>query len=377
MDYLSVKEIAKIWGISARTVQRYCSNNQVPGAKKFAGTWAIPSNVAKPSDGRIVKIQKEADDNKTRVGALIVVSDNFDKKGKLSPLKRLGTSSIIKRIVLIFQQANVSPILLVTGYNELELKHHLSDYSVIFVTDEDYQNSDKFSSAKLGINFLKNTCDKIFYTSIKTPMFTPQTLRIMKATEGDVVIPSYNGESGHPILIDLKHRKGLLAYSGKKGMRGAIKKLGVEKTYVNIEDEGVLLNVQEEEEIYDLVEEHNEQLLHPFIRLSIEKNYNFFNSRSKLLLMLIEKVNSVQEACQQMALSKSKAWEMINDMEKELGFKVVDRKQGGSINRKTKLTKKGKKFLEFFCQYEESVIMFARKEFYEGYNKLKKEIGED
>lgn len=32
MDYKTVAEIAKIWGISERSVRNYCAHNRIPGA---------------------------------------------------------------------------------------------------------------------------------------------------------------------------------------------------------------------------------------------------------------------------------------------------------------------------------------------------------
>ncbi len=52
MEYLSVKETAKKWELSERYVQRYCTEGRIEGAKKFGGSWAIPSDAQKPADMR-------------------------------------------------------------------------------------------------------------------------------------------------------------------------------------------------------------------------------------------------------------------------------------------------------------------------------------
>lgn len=52
-EYLTIKEIAKQWGITPRRVQRMCADGRILGAKKFGRDWAIPADSKKPKDERI------------------------------------------------------------------------------------------------------------------------------------------------------------------------------------------------------------------------------------------------------------------------------------------------------------------------------------
>ncbi len=47
--YLSVKEIAKKWGVSERSVRNYCAKGELKGAFLTGKTWNIPYNTTKPS----------------------------------------------------------------------------------------------------------------------------------------------------------------------------------------------------------------------------------------------------------------------------------------------------------------------------------------
>lgn len=48
MNYSSVVEIAKKWGISERSVRNYCAAGRVPGAFLTGKTWNIPEDALKP-----------------------------------------------------------------------------------------------------------------------------------------------------------------------------------------------------------------------------------------------------------------------------------------------------------------------------------------
>lgn len=53
MDYMTIKEAATKWELSARRVQVMCNENKVPGVMKFGREWAIPKDAVKPIDKRI------------------------------------------------------------------------------------------------------------------------------------------------------------------------------------------------------------------------------------------------------------------------------------------------------------------------------------
>ncbi|WP_295093398.1 DNA adenine methylase [Ruminococcus sp.] len=53
MDYLTIKEASDKWGLSVRRVQTLCSEEQIAGAIRFSGVWAIPVTAQRPIDHRI------------------------------------------------------------------------------------------------------------------------------------------------------------------------------------------------------------------------------------------------------------------------------------------------------------------------------------
>ena len=53
MQYISIKETAKKWGLSSRRVQALCSANRINGATRIGKTWAIPIDAPRPDDARL------------------------------------------------------------------------------------------------------------------------------------------------------------------------------------------------------------------------------------------------------------------------------------------------------------------------------------
>ena len=53
MEYMTIQDAAKLWGISERRIQVLCAEGRLEGALKFGRQWAIPTNIDKPDDARI------------------------------------------------------------------------------------------------------------------------------------------------------------------------------------------------------------------------------------------------------------------------------------------------------------------------------------
>lgn len=52
MEYLTVKEVSQIWGITERMINYHCTAGRIPGALRRGKMWFIPIEAEKPIDGR-------------------------------------------------------------------------------------------------------------------------------------------------------------------------------------------------------------------------------------------------------------------------------------------------------------------------------------
>ncbi len=104
------------------------------------------------------------------------------------------------------------------------------------------------------------------------------------------------------------------------------------------------------------------EAIHPKIQVSIAGEEMFFGPGPYRLLKIIDETGSVREACNEMGLSYSKAWKILNRMENEMGRKVIIRSRGGSEGGHSTVTEFGKEYLKSYEEYNESVQAYAKKE---------------
>ena len=113
------------------------------------------------------------------------------------PLKKVGTISAVKRIALLFKQAGVFPIVVLTNTQDSEVRYQLSKEGVIFLPIAE-DHSELIESAKIGFTFLKDICERIIFTPVNAPLFSADTVAKVMATDGQVIIPSFQKQSGIP-----------------------------------------------------------------------------------------------------------------------------------------------------------------------------------
>lgn len=281
------------------------------------------------------------------------------RKGRL----KVGSIPIVRRIVLTLQQTGVFPIVVVTGTKELEVTHQVAPLGVVFIKNTECEKPELFSSVKLGLSYLQGKCDRVVFTPVNAPMFFAQTLHTLLSCDADIVTPTYGGRGGHPIVLRSEILPQILAYNGPDGLRGAVRQCDGRKRRIAVPDAGILMRVHNEPQLRQHLQEHNASLLTPSVKISIDKENMFLNSRLKLLLFLIADLNSVRQACLHMGLSYQKAWDMINRLEREVGYAVVTRQHGGKNGGCTCLTDKGQQLMYAFQHYENEVRAFAQQRF--------------
>lgn len=59
MEYLTIQETEKKWGLSARMINVYCAEGRIKGAVKKGNMWLVPASAMRPADGRTKAVRKD------------------------------------------------------------------------------------------------------------------------------------------------------------------------------------------------------------------------------------------------------------------------------------------------------------------------------
>ena len=298
-----------------------------------------------------------------QTAALIVAAGMSSRMGDFKPMLNIGSISIAQRVVATFQQAGVDKIVMVTGYNAVMLERHLAGNGIVFLRNEEYETTQMFESACIGLRYLKDKCDRLLFTPVDIPLFTSATVQELLDTDAKLASPVCGGFTGHPILISADLIDAILADPGNEGLRGALERCGADMELVSVEDRGVLHDADTPEDYRALLRYHNEQLVRPQVSVSLIRELPFFDQRTAMLLRLIDETASVRTACQRMQMSYSSGWNVIRALESQLNHTLVRRSQGGAGGGKSSLTEDGRALLERYDAYSAALRDFAAAQF--------------
>ena len=196
-----------------------------------------------------------------KTGSVVVAAGMSSRMNDFKPMMKIGSITTIERVIATLQQAGVDIVVVVTGFNAKLLEKHLSKQNVICLYNENYETTEMFDSAKIGLEYLMNKCDQILFTPADIPLFSVHTVKTLIKCEEMLAKPSCKGRGGHPLLINSKIIPSILSYEGRGGLKDALYKTKAQLKRIEVKDEGILLDADTKEDFRKLINHHNKQML--------------------------------------------------------------------------------------------------------------------
>lgn len=311
-----------------------------------------------------------------KIGAVVAAAELYSKMTSFKPMLQLGGSTVIKTTISTLKSSGISTIVVITGKNAKQLSNHLSKLDVICIKNEKYAHTDMYYSASMGLNYIKDKTDRVFFLPADVPLFSGQSLfsmiGYMDCHNCDILIPSNKGKGGHPILIKNEVIPKLLLYHGDKGLKGAIDAFPGKKEVIELQDIGMIIDADKPED-YHLLKKHvkNSILKHPItcsINISLRRKEEFFDDIVADLMKMVSQNTSLSEACENMGISYSTGWKIIKIAENHLTFPLVESQAGGVGGGSSRLTEEANIFLETYQKFKEEVNQFVKLNFHKHFS---------
>jgi molybdenum cofactor cytidylyltransferase len=203
----------------------------------FAGAPLGRDEIARMGIGGLLKEMEarpapraNASGNKTashalpRVAALVLAAGRSTRMGHNKLLARLADGrTMIEHTIDQVLAAATRPVLVVTGHDGAEIRAALAGKPVGFVAAPDYASGLAYS-LRAGIAALPAETEAALICLGDMPLVPPDVLNQLWAAyapkEGrDIVLPSFNGQRGNPVLWGRRFFDDLQALSGDAGAR--------------------------------------------------------------------------------------------------------------------------------------------------------------
>ena len=299
-----------------------------------------------------------------KIGALIVTTGLPRISGVAALLSQVGTVTAGQRMISAFQRVGVSLVGLVVGPEDKKAERQFSQNGVVFLRCE--KQTDYFRGICRGLSFMREKCDRVFLVPGDTPLFLPQTAEALLDSFANIVAPESSHINGYPILLDKKGMEFILSQKDFETAQRTVRESGLSVETVRVNDSGIMLKCADMTLKKRLIQKHNAQLARPVAEVTLCTGSPLYDARLSMLLHLVDDTRSVRDACSLMQISYSAAWNLLNQVEDELGFPLVTRIRGGSTGSGSVLTEKGRALMDAYDRFSEQLNL-AAKELYGKY----------
>lgn len=176
-----------------------------------------------------------------RIGAVVLAAGLSSRMGEGHPkllLEWVSGKAIIAQVVsqLTPETLNLAEIIVVVGHRSDEIIAALPhDDRLRVVFNPDYTSGELLSSLKTGLRTLSPDIDAAMVIPGDMPRLTTQTIQqVLNAHQTDqITAPSYQGERGHPVIIDKRFWPEMLALPAHRQPRDVLKVHSVHRVEVD------------------------------------------------------------------------------------------------------------------------------------------------
>lgn len=172
------------------------------------------------------------------------------KENKL--LRKVDGETLIERVVKSAIASSVDEVVVVVGHEADRVRGALRGLRCSFVYNEDYEKGQSFS-VRAGLAFVRDRADAVMVlpgdVALIKPEMIDKVLTEYRRSKPPIVIASYQGRSGHPILLDRSLFGEIMQIREETlGLRAVSEKHKHELRYVDVGSAEVLVDIDTEED---------------------------------------------------------------------------------------------------------------------------------
>jgi molybdenum cofactor cytidylyltransferase len=157
------------------------------------------------------------------VAAIILAAGQSQRMGAFKSLLPFGDKTVIETCIEHLRGGGVETVIVVLGQGPRaeELKAHLKNSCVGFAINPD-PTSEMSASISSGVRQLPFHTKAVLITPVDHPAVPSEVIAILidEWKQGArLVMPTWNGRGGHPVLIDLSFRDELVSLDSDRGLK--------------------------------------------------------------------------------------------------------------------------------------------------------------
>lgn len=156
---------------------------------------------------------------------------------------------IISHVLSAYVDAGVDPIIVVTGRDAADVAAAVATYEPTLAHNPDFATGEMLSSLKVGLRGMPEGLGAVFIQPGDMPCVTSGVIGRLAAAHapGCNVAPVFEGQRGHPVLLDRAFWRAMLDLPAGSRPRDVIQGAREQLRLVDVDEKGVVLDVDSRE----------------------------------------------------------------------------------------------------------------------------------
>jgi molybdenum cofactor cytidylyltransferase len=179
------------------------------------------------------------------ISAILLAAGESRRMGEFKQLLLWQGKTFVECCADNLLAGGADEIVVVTGHREADIRQALVNHQVKFTFNAVYQDG-MSSSIKCGVQALDEKAAALLIALADQPHIDAKTIaKIVKVYEKQkplIVVPTFAGRRGHPIIIDAKLKEELLLLDPNVGLKQVVAAHKAETIYAEVSSDAVLID---------------------------------------------------------------------------------------------------------------------------------------
>jgi molybdenum cofactor cytidylyltransferase len=191
------------------------------------------------------------------IAGLILAAGESSRMGIDKAALTYRGRTFLELMVQTLREINLDRIVVVLGHHAQEIQRQIKLEAAQVVVNPDYRSGQTSSLQAALRSLLADDLEAIILCLVDHPAVCAETVRRIVATfrqcGAPVVIPTYQGRRGHPVLIGRQVFRELLDLPAGMGANSVLRRFLPATQFVEVDDEGVVIDVDDPESYQRLI----------------------------------------------------------------------------------------------------------------------------
>jgi molybdenum cofactor cytidylyltransferase len=156
-----------------------------------------------------------------RVVGIVLAAGESRRMGRLKALLPFGERTVIEQVLQPLLQADLTAVVVVLGHRATDIAAVIQPLPVQLLYNPDYQHG-MTTSIQVAVRDITPIPDAYLLALVDQPHLDQgliqQLLTAYACTSKGIIIPTYQGKRGHPIVIAARYRQDILALGPQQGL---------------------------------------------------------------------------------------------------------------------------------------------------------------